>query len=56
MEIVTKKNAYWGNVPVPPNMRFTVPEKIGDALISRGMAEDITEVTKAASKKTKKSE
>jgi len=44
MEILSKKNAFWGTVRVTPNLRFTVPDEIGGALVARGMAEDITAI------------
>lgn len=42
MDIVTKKNAYWGNLIIPLNLRFTVPDDIGLGLIARGIAEQIS--------------
>mgnify|MGYP001060066179 CR=1 FL=1 len=56
MDIVTKKNAYWGNLMVSHNLRFTVPDDIGQGLIARGMAEEISEevLEKEAAKEPKK--
>jgi hypothetical protein len=60
MDIVTKKNAYWGNLMVSHNLRFTVPDDIGQGLIARGIAEQISpdilsqETTKEPKKKGSK--
>jgi hypothetical protein len=42
MEIVTRKNAFWGTLIIPQNKRFTVPDGIGTGLVARGMAEQIS--------------
>ena len=55
MEIVTKKNAYWGTLIIPRNKRFTVPDEIGTGLIARGMAEQISpEIVEKLEKKKNK--
>lgn len=55
MEIVTRKNAYWGTLIIPQNKRFTVPAEIGTGLIARGMAEQISpEIAEDSKRKGKK--
>ena len=56
MDIVTKKNAYWGNLMVSHNLRFTVPDDIGQGLIARGIAEQISQeiLDQEATKKQKR--
>ncbi len=56
MEIVTKRVSQWGTIRITPNIRMTVPDDIGDALVRRDMADqiqpDVLELEKKSKKKT----